>query len=525
MGLTAGPAPARARLLRFWPAAVLLMAWAPLILLVAGATFAFHNDYVSVTLAQHDFVRHPERGQLMTVGRPIGAALLQLYHRSFDSLPAIGIAHLLGLGFGVSLSLTLYAFLRRALAVDRSLALAVAAGLPMLPSVTIGILWMTTQPPGLLCILYVAVLYALHAVPGRHAPWIRAPLLAAWLAAFLLYPPSALFVCALILARLMFAAPGADGGTALLRAVAIEAGIVLLSMLAYLIFMKVLYDPLMQGFGVTILRTADDESLIRRYDFHLAGLWAAISKTFGHLAFSLRLWAIDDRAVATGVFGILAAVGVAGQLRLLGSTRLRLAAGTLACALPVLAIAPVAVSGFDGFIYRAASGAQACLAVLAFRGLGEASRFWVIWRRSRIEPSLARHVRISAAPPVIAGMLAVIVLAAWQIRPVIADKAGELAFVVATIEDFARRAGGVPKGTKTEAVLDIRDRDRGAVPPYYDLGLSGRQECCWAFLAMAGVDRYEALRTAGAIAQPRPAAPGQTPGSLVFDFRRVPPLP
>jgi hypothetical protein len=523
MGPGLGSADLRARLLPFWPAAVIVAAWIPLLVLVTRSEFAFQNDYVSASLGQHHFAIHPERSQLITVGRPIGAALLQLYHHTFDSFGAMVFARLLGIGLGLLLSLTLYVYLRRALAVDRALAAAAAVGVPMLPSVLIGVLWMTTQPPGLLCILYVSVLYVAHATVGARRLWLRALLLPAWLAAFLLYPPSALFVCALVLARLMFAVPGADGGRALLRKVAVEIAVIVGAMVAYLIFTKLLYDPLMQRFGVTILRTAADPDLARRYDFHLAGVWDAIGKTLRFLAVSLRLWAIDDRGAATAVFALLAGLGLVAQARCFASPKIRLLVVALAGALPVVAIAPVAASGFDSFIYRGAAGAQACLAILAFRGVAELGRLWVVWRRSRIEPSLAPRIAISAAPPSVAALVAATVLSAWQISPVIDDKVREFAFVTSTIDAYVRPLGGLPKGARTEAVLNIADKGVGALPPYYDLALAGRHDCCWSFMALAGVDRYVAQRADGGIIPP-PTAPGQAPGVLIFDFRRVPPL-
>jgi hypothetical protein len=523
VGSAPGSAPARVRLRSFWPAAAMAAAWIPLLVLVTRSDFAFQNDYVSATLGQHHLAIHPERAQLLTVGRPIGAALLQLYHHTFDSIGAMVFAHLLGIGLGLLLSLTLYVYLRRALAVERALAAAAAVGVPMLPSVLIGVLWMTTQPPGLLCILYVSLLYAAHATVGRRLPWLRALLLPAWIAAFFLYPPSALFVCALVLARLMFADPGPDGGRALLRTVAMEIAVIAGAMLAYLIFAKLFYDPLMQRFGVAILRTTAEAELVRRYDFHLAGAWEAIGKTLRFLAVSLRLWVIDDRGAATAAFALLAGLGVAAQTRRFASLKARLLVVALTGALPVLAILPVAASGFESFIYRAASGAQACLAILVFRGVGELGRLWVAWRRSRIEPSLAPRIAISAAPPSVAALLAAMVLSAWQISPVIDDKVRELAFVTSTIEAYGRPFGGLPKGTRTEAVLNIADKGRDALPPYYDLALAGRHECCWSFMALAGVDHYVA-RQAGAGLIPPQAGAGQGAGVLIFDFRRVPPL-
>lgn len=513
---------ARSRFLPLWPLAAIAAAWMPVLFLVSRADFAFHNDYVSASLKANNLLTHPEHGQLLTIGRPIGAALLQLYHRSFDSIDAMGTAHLLGVLLGFLLSSVLYAYLRRGLGLERALAAATAAGLAMLPSVLIGVLWMTTQPPNLLCILYVSAIYALHALYGRRSSWMMPLLLLAWLAAFLIYPPSALFVCALVLARLIFSEPGADGGRALIRTVGIEALIIAGAMLAFLIFAKVLYDPLMRGFGVDIARAAVDENLVRRYDFQLAGVWAVIEKTTTFLAFSMRLWVISDQGGVTALLALLCGLGVVAQIRRFGPTRTRLAAVVLSAALPVLAIAPVSVSNFDMFAFRAGAGVQACLAVLVFRGIGEFGRLWVVWRRRRADPALVRRMVFSAAPPAVLGLVVVTTIAAWEIKPVIDDKARELTFVVTTIEDYAQKYGGIPKGTRTDAVLNIAEKGREARAPYYDLGLAGRHECCWAFMVLVGADRYlSRARRPG----PPPAQPPAASGNLLFDFRSVPSMP
>jgi hypothetical protein len=261
--------------------------------------FGFHNDYRA--FERTSFFFHPETPHLLTIGRPLGAILLELQTMSITGMNGFLAYRVLSVLAVAGLSTALFEHVRKRFLISDSEAMAFVLAMALLPSMQISILWVSSSIPGIVSVVCAFVSYR---ALSQGKLWTAIGFAAGSL---LIYHPGFLFFAVLALMELLLPRrvnqPVAQTAWAIIFIVAACA--------LYFLFTVFVWKGLLVSFGPHYFTEMYERLAITQY-----------SLTLG--------WNLDLKYLQ-----VLSALGMTGSLWLASSS----AAGAIVVVLAVLAVA------------------------------------------------------------------------------------------------------------------------------------------------------------------------------------------
>jgi hypothetical protein len=233
---------------RWWLAAATIVVLSYLPLLTAN--FGRHNDYLLWACDTSGAIKQfPEMWHLLAIGRPLGAILLNLHFTCLHALSDFVVSRAVALGLTLIAAWLLAEHLLRRPRMPLPLAICAAACVFLLPASQLFVSWLTNFVPGTLTVLLALLAYR-TLDGGREDTSARVPLVrwrrfliaeALFIAALLIYPPSALFVLVPAFGNLVFTPLERWPETR--RRLARDFAFVFVGMLTYFVGVRYVYLP------------------------------------------------------------------------------------------------------------------------------------------------------------------------------------------------------------------------------------------------------------------------------------------
>jgi len=273
--------------------------------------FGIHNDY---SIWEYDKSREqfPETIHLILVGRPIGAYLLNIYFRFFDTISSLAFARFISFIVSIFSAFLIYRYLSANFYLNSFYILSLIFCIFTLPPNQVFVIWSTNFVPGSLNIFFVISIYIIFnkidkCKKSYKKIFLYIIIFILFLATFFIYPPTSLFFLCFTFINALFSVE--KNRKDILKLIIRDVGFCIITMISYFLihrfillhFLSIKYPNQLRG-----LTGGPYEFKISTDFFRSVEIFYVVSKLAfggsGHAVFG-DLWALI--VIITIIIGII----------------------------------------------------------------------------------------------------------------------------------------------------------------------------------------------------------------------------